>query len=239
MTLIDYAEVRKRMMDDPEVPDGLRVEASVFGVTGKMRVDRNKRLIWGVISASVRDVDNEVVLAKGIDFTLFPTLWKAVYLNHDKNKPIGACRHIAVKGEEVVAQTFMTRTALGEDTLILIEDGVIDGQSVGFFVEEASAPTIEEVRKYGDADRVIRKWPIREYSVTPMQACPGATGLFAVADGKMARLDEMVTKGLVHRSSAVAAGLPDSPTRRSFPASGPARTGEDPVRTPATVLILG
>jgi HK97 family phage prohead protease len=234
MTLIDYAEVRKRLAE------GSDNAVSFIGAVDKMRVQHDERLVTGTTTRAVVDVDGEVVLPGGMDPTLFPKVYKTVYLNHNLAQPVGACRNLSVKGDAIVAQTYISKTPLGEDVLTMIHEGVIEGQSWGFYILEASAPTPEEVRKFGDHERTIRRWMPREYSVTPMPACPGASDLRPVeAEERMARLEEMVTKGLVHRSSAVAAGLPDSPTRKSFPASGPARTGEDPVRTPATVLILG
>jgi HK97 family phage prohead protease len=236
MTLIDYAEVRKRLAEGADHP------VSFLGWADKMRVQHEARLVTGTTTKAVVDVDGEVVLPGGMDRTLFPTVYKTVYLNHNLGQPVGACRNLAVQGDSIVAQTYISKTPLGEDVLTMIHEGVIEGQSWGFYILDASAPSAEEVRKYGDHERTIRKWMPREYSVTPMPACPGASDLKPVetqAAERMARLEEMVTKGLVHRSSAVAAGLPASSTRQLFPVSGPAQVGEEPVRKPATVLILG
>lgn len=234
MILIDYAEVRKRLAEGADQP------VSFLGAVDKMRVQHDERLVTGTTTKAVVDVDGEVVLPGGMDPTLFPRVYKTVYLNHNLSQPVGACRNLSVKGDSIVAQTYISKTPLGEDVLTMIHEGVIEGQSWGFYILEASAPTPEEVRKYGDHERTIRRWMPREYSVTPMPACPGASDLRpAEAEERMARLEEMVTKGLVHRSSAVAAGLQDSPTRRYFPVSGEALTSEDAVRPPATVLILG
>jgi phage head maturation protease len=235
--IIDTEAVLKRLAENASQP------VSIVGGTEPMHVDKARRLVTGTTTKAVVDVDGEVVLPSGIDTTLFPTVYKTVYLNHDLNKPVGACRNLKVKGDSIVAQTYISETALGEDVLTMIHEGVIPGQSWGFYILEASSPSAEEVRKYGDHERTIRKWMTREYSVTPMPACPAASDLKPLETEfgeRQARMGEMVTKGMVHRSSAVAAGLIDTPERKFFPVSPTVVVvGEEGVRVAPRVVVLG
>jgi len=234
VAVIDIEAVRKRLAVDAPGAVGL------MGAAEGMRVDHANRLVTGTTTRAVVDVDGEVVLPEGMDPTLFPRVYKTVYLNHDLSKPVGACRNLKAQGDAIIAQTYISTTPLGEDVLTMIHEGVIEGQSWGFYIIEASAPSAEEVRKYGHAERIIRRWMPREYSVTPMPACPAASDLRpleSLAERAMAKLDELVTKGLIHRSSGVAAGLLDSPSRRLFPVSG--TVTPDRVKSPPIVVVLG
>lgn len=211
---LDTAEIVRRLKASPNFPDdqGGEVRAKAALLTSPS-IDREARLVKGLVSVAVPDMDREVVVPSGLDTSYFPDKVKAVYLNHDYNAlPVGACRRLQVKdgGRSLYAATYVARSALGDDLLTAIEDGIINGFSVGFIATDYGPPTSEETKSYGMCDNVIRKGRLIEYSITPMPACPDA-------------LVEMVSKGMIHRSSAVAFGLDDTPVRKVFPVRGAAK----------------
>lgn len=174
-------------------------------------IDRETRLVKGRVSVAVPDMDSEVVLPGGLDQSYFPDRVKAVYYSHNYHEPvIGTCRRLTIAdgGKSLYASTYILPGARGDDLMTAIEAEAVNGFSVGFVATEFGPPTEIERRTYGECERVIRKGRLIEYSLTPMPACPEA-------------LVEMVSKGLIHRSSAVAFGLPDTPTRRVFAVATP------------------
>ena len=175
-------------------------------------VDRSKRLVSGTVSAAVPDMDGEVVLPDGLDFSYFPKSVKSVYFSHNyDDMPVGTCRNLAVRdgGKSLFATTYILDNERGNDLLTAMEAGAVNGFSIGFKATDYGSPSIDEVMQYGDCNTIIREGVLIEYSITPMPACPAA-------------LVEMVSKGLIHRSSAVAFGLKDAME----------------VKTPRTIVVL-
>lgn len=166
-------------------------------------VDMEARTVSGIITTSSPDNDGEVVLPSGLDCSYFPKKVKTVYLGHDYDKPIGKCRRMEMKDGKMYASTFVTSTALGEDILKMMSEGVIGGFSIGFATKAYGPPTDEEVDQYGDHNTIHRAGKLYEYSITPMPCNPDA-------------LVSMVSKGLIHRSTAVACGLQDTVERKTF-----------------------
>jgi HK97 family phage prohead protease len=169
-------------------------------------IDRDQRLVKGLVSVAVPDLDNEVVVPSGLDTSYFPEKVKAVYFSHNYGElPVGTCRAMSVKdsGRSLYAATYILPGARGDDLLTAMEHEAINGFSVGFMPVEYGPPTPEETKAYGLHDCIVRKGLLLEYSVTPMPCNPDA-------------LVELVSKSLIHRSSAVAFGLPDTPERKVF-----------------------
>lgn len=176
------------------------------GIIKTPNIDRNKRLVSGTVSATVPDMDGEVVLAAGMDMSYFPKSVKAVYFNHNySDMPVGSCRHITVRGggSSLFATTYILDNERGNDLLTAMEGGAVNGFSIGFKATEYGPPSMEETMKYGDCHTIIREGVLIEYSITAMPSCPAA-------------LVDMVSKGMIHRTSAVAFGLQDSPNRKVF-----------------------
>lgn len=182
-------------------------------------IDRNKRLVSGTVSAAVPDMDGEVVLPDGLDMTYFPRSVKSVYFSHNyQDMPVGTCRNLAVRdgGTTLFATTYILDNERGNDLLTAMEGGAVNGFSIGFKATDYGPPSMDEMLAYGECNTIIRKGVLIEYSITPMPACPAA-------------LVEMVSKGMIHRASAVAFGLDDAPKRRFFRARSIVVDDEDEV----------
>jgi HK97 family phage prohead protease len=211
LTRLEIIDRLKASPNFPDTDDGeVRAKATILKSPS---IDRATRLVKGLVSVAVPDMDSEVVLPMGLDRSYFPDKVKAVYYGHNYHEPpVGACRSMSVKdnGRSLYASTYILPGARGDDLMTAIEAGAINGFSVGFVATEFGPPSPEETKAYGVCETVIRKGRLIEYSITPMPACPDA-------------LVEMVSKGAIHRSSAVAFGMPDTPQRKVFPVRGPAR----------------
>lgn len=173
-------------------------------VLKESRVDSSQRLVRGIASTDAVDQEGEVLVPAGFDFSYFADV-KTVYWQHDYEKPVGTCRNWSVAKGELSTTTYITRTAFGDDVLTMIEDGVINGLSVGVIPTEEGPPDPIELKSYGECRNVIRKAKMLEYSITPMPCNQTA-------------LIEAVSKAKIRRSSAVLMGLDDTAERKFHPA---------------------
>ncbi|REK40873.1 MAG: hypothetical protein DWQ20_00665 [Actinobacteria bacterium] len=199
----------------------------VRGAVVKSRaVNRDNRLIKGIVTTTDVDEEGEVILAQKFDRSYFPDRVKTVYIDHKYDSltgAVGVCRHLAARGNGLFSVTYITERPIGEDLLTAVEEEVISGLSIGFAVHEAGPPTSEEKALYGDARGVIRKGKLLEYSFTANPCNPMAS---IVPDDVKSGLDALVTKGKILRSSAVAFGLREA-ERRVVPAGKSWRLTDD------------
>lgn len=194
--------------------------ASLKSVT----VSRDDRIVKGVVSADCLDTEKEVIQPKGLRFgpdQYFMGTTKAVYLDHawaqkglapiDK-LPIGTCRHLAHRGDELYSHTYITKRAIGDELLILIDEEALRCLTVGAIGDDEGAPTHAELKRYGpECTYVMRTGDMLEYSLTAMPANPKA-------------VLKCLTRGDIRRTTA-SLFLPDevSPDRKVFPVNGPAK----------------
>jgi len=192
---------RKYANEAPNAEFRVKV-GSITGTKGKAPdVDVAARTVSGIISTTTPDNDGEVVIPSGLDMSYFPRKVKTVYLFHDYDKPVGKCRRMELRDGSLWASTYITSTALGEDVLTMMNEGVINGFSIGFAAKAFGPPTDEEEDEFGEHHTIHRAGTLFEYSITPMPCNPDA-------------LVSMVSKGRIHRSTAVACGLDDTPVRK-------------------------
>jgi phage head maturation protease len=185
------------------------------GVVKGATIDRDKRLVKGIISTTDIDGEGEVVLAQRFDRSYFPDRIKTVYIDHkyvslpDRGQAgaIGVCRNMTARGNGIFSVTQVTQRAIGEDLLTAIEEEIVAGLSIGFAVTEAGPLTADEKALYGDARSIVRRGKLLEYSYCANPCNPYASVL---PDDTKAALDELVTKGRIHRTSAVAFGLAEA-----------------------------
>jgi HK97 family phage prohead protease len=178
-------------------------------------VDMETRLVKGLISVAVPDLDSEVVLPSGLDRSYFPDKVKSVYFGHDYSQmPVGRCAKLKAHGDAMWAVTRILPGPRGDDLLVAMQEEAVNGFSIGFRPDDMGEPSKEEIRKYGYHDRIIRKAKLIEYSVVSMPACPLAT--IDMKGQVIGKLDELLTKGKIRRSSAVEFGLPESAEPKTF-----------------------
>ena len=190
-------------------------------------VVRKERIVRGYITTTDVDMIGDVVLPEGMDDQTYFAGTRSVNLEHDPNKPVGTNRNLARLPRGVYATTYIGRHALGEDVMTMIEDGVLRGHSIEWDPRtlESSPPTKEERAIYGEGcKRVFRRWVLTRYAFTAQPMNPHclvdgvkSAAYIASMTPVWERMEELFTAGKIHRSSAVAAGFPDTPERKSWP----------------------
>jgi len=187
-------------------------------------VNRPQRLVTGWISTIDVDMDGDVVLPGGMNADAYFETTRSVNLCHNPDAAIGVCRNISSKSRGVYATTFIGRHQLGEDTMTMIEDGILRNFSIEWDPRTliAGPPTDQEKRMYGDGcKQVFRKWELTRYAMTPRPCNPKCvvesvkddTNVRAMQD-IWDRMQALFDGGKISRSSAVLAGFPDTPTRK-------------------------
>jgi HK97 family phage prohead protease len=165
-------------------------------------IDVEQRLVQGIATTTDVDMDGEVIVPN-FDMGYFDAA-RTVYVGHDYSRPVGTCRNYSQKSDGLFTTTYITRTALGEEVLTMIDEGIIRGLSIGIIPLDQGPPNTDEITKYGDCHNIIRRSQLLEYSITAMPANPGA-------------LIEAMSKNKCRRATAVALGLDDTPERKFHP----------------------
>ena len=147
------------------------------------------RTVLAAISTIGVDRDGEVLIPQGCDATDF-TKSPTVFYNHDYGLPVGRCEGIRRTDKAIHAKTrFATRPPdyqgqwLPDSVFALLQQGVINGFSVGFLPIEGRNPSKKDRQQFGPRVRhVYSKWKLLEYSVAPLPANQDALVL-AVSKG--------------------------------------------------------
>jgi HK97 family phage prohead protease len=140
-------------------------------------VDTGDRTFTAVINTDTLDRDDEVVLPDGMNSSEFdksPT----VFWNHDYSKPIARCMKLSRGYTEWTAQAKIADKPADwkgdwfpDEVYSLIKQGVVNGTSIGFLPTEVRNPTQKDIERWGPKiRRVISKWKMLEFSVTPLPA---------------------------------------------------------------------
>jgi len=97
---------------------------------------------------------------------------RRVKLFRDHRHPIGMLKTLAETARGLEVDGRISKTQMGDDTLTLVEDDVLDAFSVGGFVRGSEIS--EERTEWGYRVRVITKFELFENSVVPWGANPNA-----------------------------------------------------------------
>ena len=154
-----------------------------------LTVGDEDRTVLAKISTMSVDRDGEVLIPQGCDATDF-TKSPTVFYNHDYSLPVGRCEGIRRSDDAIHAKTrFADRPAghegqwLPDSVFALLQQGVVNGFSVGFLPVEGRNPSKKDRQQFGPQVRhVYSKWKLLEYSVAPLPANQDALVL-AVSKG--------------------------------------------------------
>jgi hypothetical protein len=160
----------KRIITDIKARHGLGADSAV-GLIGsfdaKSTVDRTQRLIRATATTRAIDLDNEVVLPGGADWSYFEHTVGTV-----RNRQ--ARTALSKDGAEVEAWNVLIhvldlkKNPYGDDILTIAEECGI-GLSIGFIALERGEPTAAEVAKYGGGKpfaSIVRRYKLLEISFT-------------------------------------------------------------------------
>jgi hypothetical protein len=197
-----------------------------------------QRVATGWISTPDADEAGDIVLPEGMVESEYFKKTKSVNLNHNREHAIGKNRRLkSYPGKGVYAETYFGTHALGEDAWKMVMEGILSGISIEFPADArlvTRAPTDAEFEAYGSkARQVFAKWELLSYAFTAYPCNPNAQ-----VDGYKSRdlddpnwvrdmtpkweaMEGLMRGGKIHRTSAVAAGLPDTPERRVFAVAAP------------------
>lgn len=151
----------------------------------EFKVDHGQRRIEGYASTfGNRDLVNDVVVSGAYKNTLQARAGRIKVLREHRD-PIGKPVHIEEDGKGLFTVSQISDTPLGNETLTLIADGVIDSMSIGYETVKAEYGMHQD----GGKARFLRELKLREYSPVTFPANEAAliTGMKSLAD-----LDDLV-----------------------------------------------
>src|SRR5690606_23649427 len=88
-------------------------------------VNADQRLVTGYISTPHADMHGDVVLPDAMDADTYFATTRSVNLDHNPTAVVGTNRNLSARPQGVYAVTYVSKTALGEDVLTMIKEGVI------------------------------------------------------------------------------------------------------------------
>lgn len=148
-------------------------------------VDVKQRLILGYASTWDKDLGNDVIVKGAFANTLVENAGRVKVLwQHQKDNPIGKPKLMREDDKGLWTESYVAKTARGEEALELAKEGIIDSMSIGFTVNEED----EEYRE--DGVRVIKSLKLYEYSLVtwPMNENATITGVKNFEPGAIERL---------------------------------------------------
>lgn len=172
--------------------------------------------VTAVANTAAIDLEDEVVVPGGaeLDANRQPVYFgtaKAIYLNHDYGVlPIGTLRNVRLSPAGWVIQWAPSKTATAQDCMVLVGEGALNGMSIGFIRKDAGPPTEDEVKRYGMARVVTRRWLWLETSLTAMPCNPEAwiTGVkSAPDDATVEKVSKALERGLIRPETADILGV--------------------------------
>lgn len=226
----------KRMF---EHHDTLELKTGTVGLIGvpssKSSVGDAKNPRDIIVTATTDDVDmdDEVVLPGGADMEYYSKN-RANFLDHlyDFGKHVASMRSIKMADDR---RSWINRSVVFDglkspyaDDLLAIATQVGIGASIGFEALEGGPPMESDPIRYKKARYVVRRWRMVELSFTAMPcnvSCRTMQETGGYDEGKMAALDEMVTKSQIKLKSAVAVGFV---YRKTVAVSTPPRVRRSP-----------
>jgi hypothetical protein len=156
--------------------------------TGMDFVD-GERADVSFITTETKDRDNEVVIAKGGDFSQFTKNANVTWCHQYDQLPIGRCMWLSLdksaslggikaKTQYHTKPDGWTGDWMPDAVWHLVKQGALPGKSIGFMPLDCGVPRTEEVKAFPGLAGVAcvhRKWVLLEYAVAPIQCNPDAT----------------------------------------------------------------
>lgn len=179
----------------------------------EFKVDRTNRVIEGYASTfGNRDLVNDVVVKGAYKNTLAARAGKIKALRDHKH-PIGKIVHAEEDSSGLYVKKSISDTPLGNETVTLVEDGVLDSMSIGYETVKADY----EMHSDGRKARMLKELKLREVSVVTFPANEAALilGVKSLADLdalmqeiKSGAFDPETTARLLHQAADKLLTLP-------------------------------
>lgn len=142
------------------------------------QVDRENRTITSVITCEEVDRDGEVILTRGLNLKPM-TKNPVVLFMHDMFTIVGKAMWFKREDDRIIAKTRFAETDFANDVFEWYANGFARGWSIGMdsMTIVRRRPTEKEIKKnpkWAQADWVIEKADVFEYSAVSVPACPSA-----------------------------------------------------------------
>lgn len=149
-----------------------------------MTLEPGEQADISIISSITPDIEGDVVLPDGGDFSVFESKGKPVFLEH-LSKQVGRGEWVKAKDKVIIAKTTYAKPAYwpkdiaweGDEVYAGMKSGKLLGKSVWIQRLEDRPPTAIEKTIWQGAKRVINKWLLLDYSVTDLPANPDSMTL--------------------------------------------------------------
>lgn len=202
--------IRQRNFLATDTPLGV---VGSFGKSVTVQESEQDRFLTVIATTDDIDVDGEVVIPGGADTSYFFKNRK-IFVDHQLGTEfcVGTLHSANLKpnGWQCRIRMFkLPGNPLPDDILTIAREAGI-GVSIGFLPTAKGAPSPEEKSIYKSASSIIRQWKWIELSIAAAPAnisCQSTLSLSKSIEGKLALLDELVTKGRIAPFSAKALGL--------------------------------
>lgn len=145
----------------------------------KAEVDSDERTVTAIITTSVVDRDNEVLLSKGADLVNYLKNPVVLWAHDYSGTPIARTQWMKTGRGKITAKLQFADTDKGEEVYQLFKGGFLNAFSIGFLPKANGShpPTPEEIKKnpeWASARRIYDKWELLEFSAVPVPANPEA-----------------------------------------------------------------
>lgn len=133
-------------------------------------VDREERIISGYASTWDKDDGNDIILRGAFAESIaaagsrVKVLWQ-----HDMSAPIGKPREMREDDRGLYVESYIARTAKGDEAIELAKDGIVDEMSIGYTLGKDDYEYRED-----DGVRLIRRASLMEYSLVTFAMNRGA-----------------------------------------------------------------
>lgn len=137
-------------------------------VNAQLKATGDARTFTARITTDSIDRDGEVLLPSGLDAKDYLKN-PVVFWNHNYDVPIGRASELKQHDDHWTATATLSSNEEGEKIHKLIQEGIVNGVSVGFLPTEHRNPSDKDKQKFGESvTRVYSKWRLLEFSVTPL-----------------------------------------------------------------------
>lgn len=143
-------------------------DGTVVVRSAQIRMGESDRLVTATIHTDHVALDGSVLLTSGISTEYFPGSVRAVYIDHARSSldAVGVCESFEIGPSSIRTVTRIRRTDLGDRLIDAITDGVVGHTSIAVLVDQVSAPSSDDLRKWPGCSQVMTRSRCLEYSFT-------------------------------------------------------------------------
>jgi len=146
-------------------------------------IDAEKRIISGYASTYDLDQGGDIIIRGAFTKTLAEKAARVKVLwQHNGNMPIGKPVKMQEDENGLFVESYIAKTAQGDEALELVKEGIIDSMSIGYIVKESEYKD--------DGVRLLKEVELMEYSLVtwPMNEAAVITGVKSLEPKEIERV---------------------------------------------------